>query len=114
MLRIRASRLCMCRLRGYRANVPITSSSLLLARSARVDATVAVEADVTIIPYVHSGVVNVVDYVDVHVIDRRVVEEMAAIPAPAFITATEVPEAVIDSAIETYDRAPIANIETKP
>ena len=62
---------------------------------------------------VHPGVVNVMVHVDVHVIHCRVVEKMPVVPASAFITTTEVTEAIVDPTIETYKRAPVAVIEKK-
>jgi hypothetical protein len=80
------------------------SSSLFFRRGARVDpAVTAVVADAVSV-LVHPGVVNVVDGVGVHAIHRRVVEKMPVVPASAFITMTEVSEAIVDPAIETYDR----------
>jgi len=51
---------------------------------------------------VHTCVVDIVDNIGVHVVHRRVVEEMSVLPASAFITMTEVTVAIVDPTIETY------------
>jgi hypothetical protein len=79
----------------------IMSSGLFLRCGARVDpAVTAVVADV-VNALVHPRVVNVAGNVDVHVVQRRVVEKMPIVPAPAFITMTEITEAIVDPTIET-------------
>src|SRR5208282_1516667 len=90
----------------------LMSSSLFLSGGVRVDSAVtAVKTDVVPRALVHPCVVNVVDVVGVHVIIRRVVEKMPVVPASAFITITEVTEAIVDPTIETYGQAPVAFIE---
>src|SRR5208283_4479985 len=71
----------------------------------------AVEADAVPLALVHPGVVNVVEVTVVHAIIRRVVEKMPVVPASAFITMTEVTEAIVDPTIETYGQAPVTFIE---
>ena len=98
-------------LSGHRRNMPLMRGGLFLSRGARVDpAVAAVEAD-AVRGLVHPGVVNVVDDVGVHAIQRRVVEKMPVVPASAFITVAEISEAIVDPAIETYRQAPVAFIE---
>ena len=54
-----------------------------------VDPTIAaVITDMRDVGYVDTGVVDVVDYVDVYAIDRRVIEEMSAVPPAALIAVT--------------------------
>jgi hypothetical protein len=102
LLGVIAGRVRMLSLSGYRPNMSATSSSLFFSRGARVDpAVTAVVADAVNV-LVHPRVVNVVDGVGVHAIHRRVVEKMPVVPAAAFITMTEVSEAIVDPAIETY------------
>ena len=96
----------MLSLSGYRPGMSAMRGSLFFSRGARVDpAVTAVVADAVDV-LVHPCVVNVVDGVGVHSIHRRVVEEMPVLPAAAFIAITEVSEAIVDPAIETYRRCP--------
>ena len=53
------------------------------------------------------------DDVGVHMIHRGVIEKVAVVPTSAFIAMTEVTEAIVDPAIETYRQAPVAFIEEK-
>jgi len=99
---------------GDGADVSLMRSSIFLGSWASVYPAVAVVADVSVVRHIDSRVVHVVNHVDVHMIDGRVIEEMPTVPTSAQITAAEVPEAVIDPAIKTYGRAPIAIIEKKP
>jgi len=62
----------------------------------------------------HCGVIGVVNVGDIHVVDRTVVGELSVVPAPALVTLTRVAVSIIDSAIETYVRAPVAFIESIP
>src|SRR5208283_379287 len=90
----------------------LMSSRLFFRGGVGVDsAGTAVEADAVPLALVHPGVVNVVEVVRVHAIIRRVVEKMPVVPASACITITEVTEAIVDPAVETYGRAPVAFIE---
>lgn len=102
---------CMLRLSGHGRNMSFMSGSLFLSRGALVNSTIATVVADAVHPLIYSCVVSVVDDVVVHVIYCRVVEEMPVVPAPAFITVTEVTVAVVNTAIETYGRAPIARIE---
>ena len=102
LLGIIVGRIRMLSLSAYRRNMSIMSSSLFLSRRALVDpAVTTVVTDVARV-LVHTCVVNIVDNVGVHVIYRRVVEKMPVVPAPAFITMTEVTVAIVDPTIETY------------
>ena len=104
----------MLSLSGCRPNMCLMSSSLFSSGGVRVDSAVTtVVADVVHRALVHPRVVNVVDVVGVHVIQRRVVEKMPVVPSSTFITSTEVTEAIVDPTIEAYGRAPIAFIEKK-
>src|SRR5580658_9602715 len=111
LLRIGAGRFDVRGLCGYRADVPIASGGFFFTRCARVDSAVAVVADVGIISYDDSGVIDIVDHVHVDVIDGGVVEEMAAIPASTFVAVAEVAEAIINSAVEAYGWTPEASGE---
>src|SRR5277367_6787450 len=104
----------MCSLCGYRPDVPFASGGFFFMRCARVDAAVAVVADVSIIPYVDYGVVHVVDHVHVDVVDCGVVEEMAAFPASPLGAVAESARAVIKCTIKSHPRAPTSRRENKP
>src|SRR2546427_1638264 len=97
----------------YRREMSLTSEPLLLPRRTRADATVAaVVADAVHGGAVdHGGVVNIVNGGDVHIGHGAVVEKPAAFPASAVVTVAEVSVAVIDAAVETDLRTPIAVIE---
>lgn len=98
----------------YRREMALTSESFLLSRRARGDPTVAaVVANMIHSSVDHSGVVNVVNVGDVNVVYRSVVEKMAAVPASAIVAVAEIPVTVIDAAIETDLRTPVALIEDK-
>ena len=101
----------MLSLRGNRPSVSTTRGSLFFRRGARVDPAVAAVVADAVHVLVHPCVVYVVDGVGVHAIHRRVVEKMPVLPAAAFITMTEVSEAIVDAAVETHGQAPVALIE---
>jgi predicted RNA methylase len=102
----------MLSLSGYRRNMSFISGSLFLGRGVGIDpAVTAVIADMVDLALVDPGVVNVVDRVDVHVIHSCVVVKMPVVPASALVTMTEITEAIVDPAIETDERAPVAWIE---
>jgi len=101
LLGVIVSRPRMLGLSGYRSDMSSQCSSLFFRSGARVDpAVTAVVAD-AVSGLVHPRVVNIVDGVGVHAIHRCVVEKMPVLPASAFITMAEVPEAIVDPAIET-------------
>ena len=102
LLRVITGSQRMLSLGGCRPNMPVTTGSLFLRRGARADpAVTAVVADAVAPVPIHTCVVNVV-HVDVHVIQRRVVEETPVLPASAFITTAKVTEAIVDTTIESY------------
>jgi len=115
LLRVRASRLFMLSLCGYGSDMFLVDCRLLLSGRTRCDPTgTAVVADPVHRRIVdHCGVVGVVNVGDVHVIHRAVVFELSVVPAATLITFTAVTEAVIDPAIETDLRTPVAFIESK-
>ena len=97
----------------YRREMSLTSESFLLARGTRGDSTVpAVVAGAIYCGLVnHGGVVNIVNVGNVYIVYRAVVEKSVAFPASALIAIAEVSVAVIDAAVETDLRAPVAVIE---
>src|ERR1039458_5552591 len=103
----------MLSLSGYGRNMPIMSGRFFLRRGPFVDPAVTSIVANMVRVLVHPRVVNVVDDALVHMIHGRVVEKMPVLPAPAFITMAEVTEAIVDPAIETYGRAPVAIIENE-
>jgi hypothetical protein len=95
-----------CRRRG----VLFMGESFLCCGGTRADATTAtVKADVRI---VHDDclLINVVDDVHIHIIHTGVVEEVAAGPITAGIARADVTETVVDAAVETDFRSPVARI----
>src|SRR6266403_2218286 len=98
-------------IRHWREMSP-TSESFLLARRPRGNATVtAVEAYAFVVPVDHSGVVDVVNDGDIHIVHGTVIEKPAAFPASTFVTIAEVSITVVDAAVETDLRPPITLIE---
>jgi hypothetical protein len=103
--------LLMLHLRRDRSAVRFVSPGLLLRRSTRGYSTLsAVVRDVRVIVYDHGLVIDIGDVGDIHVGHRTVVEEFAAAPFAAREAFAEVSEAVINAAIESDVRAPIADI----
>lgn len=84
-------------------------------RRTRVDtAASTVEGDTRDVRVVHHrGVIHVVNFRDVNIVDAAVVIEMIVVPAPAFITAAEVPESVVNSTVKAHRRPPIAFVKNK-
>src|SRR5208282_132619 len=114
LLRVSSGRLRMLRLSRYRRNMPVTRRSLFLLGRTRADSTIAaVITDAALVVVRHMGVVNIVNVGHVHVAHGTVVEKVSVIPAPTLEARTEVAEAVIDPAVETYVWAPVAVIENK-
>src|SRR5208337_4547789 len=114
LLRVGSGRLRMLSLSRYRRDMSLTRRRLLFRPWTRVDSTVAaVVADVVLVVVDHGRVVNIVNVGDVHVVHRTVVEKVPAVPTPAFVTFTEIAEAVVDPAVEAYVRTPVAVIENK-
>ena len=70
----------------------------------------AVEGNVGVIIYNHGLVIDIRDIGDIHVGHRAVVEKPAAAPFTTLEAFAEVSEAVINAAVESDMRAPIAGI----
>ncbi len=87
---------------------------LVLSRWSRVDPAVAsVVADAVHCGVVdHRSVIRVVNVRDIHVVHRTVVLELSVVPTAAFIALTAVAVAIVDPAVETYVRTPVAFIES--
>src|SRR5579864_335364 len=105
----------MLSLSTYWREVSLTLRSLFLVRRARIDPTAAA----VVAHAVHGGVVdhgrvvNVVNVGHVHIVHRTVVEEPVVVPTSTFVAISEVAETIIDPAIETDSRAPIALMKQK-
>ena len=72
------------------------------------DSARSVVRNAHVVVHDHGAVVDVVDYGDVDIVDGTVVVEVARIPVPALIADAHITEAVVDSAIETDVRTPVA------
>ena len=108
-LRIVSRRLYMLSLRRYRPDMSLAPPRFFFRGRTRIDSAVtAVERDVVLIAVDHGRVVDVMNFVHVDIHDGAVVEEMSAVPASPFKTGTEIAKAVVDAAIETNVRSPIA------
>src|SRR4029077_19204640 len=103
----------MLGLRGDGSDVALASGSFFLACGTYLHATIAaVEADaITPVVVVYSCVVNVAIARDVYVAYRLVVEEVAVVPAAAFVPVAEIAIAVADAAVEADFRSPVAFVE---
>ena len=111
-LGVGASLLHMLVLCGDRASVAFPVVVLLLCRRPLIDAAVAaIVADAVSRVVFDPGVIGVADVGIVYAIDRSVVIKMIVFPAAAFVAATTIAESVIDPAIISNVRAPIAFVE---
>ena len=111
-LLIAAGGLCLLVLSLHRRNVPVVGHPLFLGRRTCDDPTfTAVVTDVTYIPLIDIGHVNVVNVLAVYVVDRAVVIPPIVVPATTFVAAAEVAIPIIDSAVITYLRRPVARVE---
>ncbi len=102
----------LLRLCGDPSNMALTCCRFLLRSGARGNSSWAtVVADVTngVVGYIFD--IHVVDNVDIDVHHVAVIEKVSALPATAEEAHAEVAETVIDSAIESDLRTPIAVIE---
>jgi hypothetical protein len=109
---IRTCCLHVLRLRGGRRNVLLTCYGLFLrGRSRGSPARAAIEADVSYSHIVDDGFV--VDVGDVHtteIVHGRVVAEDAASPVAALVAGAHIAETVIDAAVVSNMRPPIATV----
>lgn len=114
LLRVGSRRLRMLSLSRHGRDMSLTRRSRVFRSWIRDDSTVAtIVADVVHRSVIDGCVVNVVNFIDVHVVHGTVVEKVSVIPTPAFVTLPEIAEAVIDPAVEAYVRTPVAVIENK-
>jgi hypothetical protein len=110
---ISTGRVHVLRLRGGRRNVLLACHGLFLrGRSRGSPARAAVEADISYSRVVDDGFV--VDVGDVHateIVHGRVVSEDAVAPVAALVAGAHIAETVIDAAVESDMRPPIATVE---
>src|ERR1700740_1326256 len=77
-----------------------------------VDAAIAaVVADAVFAAIDDRGVVDVVDFGDVHIVHGAVVVKVVVIPAAAFVAVAKITETVVDAAVPADVRAPITFME---
>ena len=106
-----ACSLLMLHLRSDGCPMRFVGEGLLLRRWARGDSALsAVVCHVRIIVYDDRLVVDIGHVCDIHIVNRAVVEEFAATPFPALEAFAAVSEPVINAAIKSNVRAPIASI----
>src|SRR5580658_10196777 len=89
----------------------VSESFLLSGGTDGYPTDAAIEADVVNRGVLNSGVVDVVDEGDVHVANGLIVEEVAIVPAAAFISVAKIAKAITNPAVETYLRSPVAFVE---
>jgi len=103
--------LLMLELRPDWSAVRFVGPGLLLRRGARgYSAPSTVERHVRVVIYDDGPVIDIGHVRDVHIGHRPVVEEVAAAPFSACEAFAEISEAVINAAIKSNVRAPIAGI----
>src|SRR4051812_15442922 len=90
--------------------VTLVHESFIVMRGSTVDsARPPVESYASPLVDYHGTVINM-NVRDPDVVDAAVVIEIPAVPIAAFIAFTEITEAVIDAAVESNVRAPIAGV----
>jgi hypothetical protein len=109
---IRAGFPLLSPLTGCYPDVPLVDRSQFgAARPSMVSAAATVEADPIFGRIVNHGLaVGIVDDGHVDVVHFTVIEEVPAVPVSACVAGTEVTEAVVNSAIETDVRSPVAGM----
>jgi len=101
-------------LRRDRGNVAFTRKGFFFPGGPLADTAIAaVVADAGFVAIDDGGVVNVVDFSDVHVGYGTVVIKPVVIPSAAFIPVAEIAESITDAAVPPNVRAPIPFIEEK-
>jgi hypothetical protein len=101
----------MLNLRGHWRRPRIVQHSQFLLRGPRVhSSTPAVVADAIAAIVGHSVVINIVSNRRIHIRDRAVVIHGAVIPISAVVAAARISKAVIDAAVVTNMRTPVAGM----
>src|SRR6202011_1476386 len=76
-------------------------------------AIAAVVTDMGLVVIDYGRVVHVVNDSLINIVHGAVVEKAVVVPTPAFVAFSKITEAIIDPAVETNHRTPIAVIENK-
>jgi ADP-glucose pyrophosphorylase len=100
-------------LRGYRRDMSLVDSLFLRSRTLVYTAVAAIEANTGYGSVVYSCLVNIVNLRDVDVGHRTIVKKVVVVPTSTFEAMTKVTVAIVDSAIKTYNRTPIALIKNE-
>lgn len=101
-------------MRGNGGNVAFARKGFFFPRGPLADTAIAaVVADAGFVAIDDSGVVDVVDFSDVHVGHGTVVIKAVVIPSAAFIPVAEIAEPITDAAVPPNVRAPIPFMEEK-
>ena len=111
-LGVAASLIDMANLRGYWRDMVFASCRLVLTSSACFDSSAPPVVAHTRDRLIHNlSVVYVMDDGNVDVVSFTVVVEMATFPSSAFVTMTEVTMSIVDAAVKSDLRSPVAGIE---
>src|ERR1700722_11272516 len=115
-LRVGARCLHVFGLHGHGRDMSLMGGRLFLGRRALVESAVAaIIADAGDRRTVHDPCfIHVANHGDVYVGHRTIVEKVTVVPTSAFVTVTEIAEAIVDSAIKSYLRTPVAIMENVP
>src|SRR5260370_13903502 len=101
-------------LRGNRGNVAFARNGFFFPRGPLADTAIAaVVADAGFVAIDDGGVVDVVDFSDVHVGHGTVVIKAVVIPSAAFVPVAEIAESITDPSVPPNVRAPIPFMEEK-
>ena len=101
-------------MRGNRGNVAFARKGFFFPRGPLADTAIAaVVADAGFVAIDDGGVVDVVDFRDVHVGHGTVVIKAVVIPSAAFIPVAEIAESITDAAVPPNVRSPIPFMEEK-
>src|SRR6185312_3697667 len=99
-------------LRGLRRGAALARHRALLRRWTEVNSTMSpVETGAARLEPRYVVAIHIVNHVHVHAGDGAVIEKMTAVPVRAIVAAAWIAEAVVDTAIESDVRTPIAGME---
>lgn len=113
-LAIGTSVIKLSRLSRHRSHVPHSNCCFFLGGWTGVHSAFAtVEADTTHGAefVIHSGVVDVVDDGDIYVAHIAVIREVSVLPSASVVAVAEIAESVVDAAVESDGRSPVACAE---
>src|SRR5579872_107862 len=110
-LRISSRRISMLLLRRNGSDVPFARIPLFFRTRACIDAAfAAVKRHARTVVLNNRRAIRIVNDRLVHMEYRGVVEEMVVFPTSAFKSVPEIPESIVNSAIETNVRSPIPSV----